>query len=93
MNDEMEELMYTKKEFESAFEVGERLLETQKRFKSSVESQACTRFVLFQLGITKERTMGKALEHLEAAAKIFKDLIPYSKKTKMMHDVLTILKP
>jgi len=89
MNDEMDELIYIKKEFEAAFEVGKKLLEIQKCLESSLESQACTRFVLFQLGMAKKETMlCKALEHLEAAAKIFKELTPYSKKTKMILDVV-----
>jgi len=88
-DDEMDELMYLKKEFEAAFDVGEKLLEIQKRLKASLESQACTRFVLFQLEMAKmEKTMEKALEHLKAAAKIFKYLTPYSKKTRMILDAV-----
>ena len=69
--------------------MGEKLLEIQKRLESSFESQACTQFVLFQLGMTKKGTMFcKALEHLDAAAKIYKDLTPYSKKTRMIQDVV-----
>jgi len=91
-NDHMEKPLYlsTPGEFEKAFETGEKLLAIQKRLDGpSLEVRVSTHFILFQLAIKKKETMmAKALEHLEAAVKILKDIIPFSERTQMMMDCL-----
>lgn len=83
INAQMEQL-YKNGKIEKAIEVGEKLLDLQKRLDDSLELHSSTHFALFQLAISKKSTLAKADHHLKAALKIYKNVNPYSKRTRML---------
>lgn len=89
-NDHMEKPMRTLEEMEKTFEIGEKFLAIQKRLVGpSLEVRASTHFILFQLAMKMKKTMmAKALQHLEAAVQIYKDMIPFSERTQMLIECL-----
>lgn len=80
------------RDIERVVELGEKLLDIQKRLEASLETQASTHFSLFNfvalLKNNKRTLRKKGLQHLEAATKIMKSIIPYSKRTKCLEKCL-----
>ena len=74
------------RDIKRAIEIGEKVLDIDKRLNNSFYVQACLHCSLFNLiasSKNKEMLMAKALLHLEAGTKILRNIIPYSQQTRL----------